>query len=251
MQAMTPALAARLAARERPSGISVLSMRWEGLLFLHWAWDAAEIQKSLPAGLHVDTHEGQAWLGVVPFFMRRVHPRLLPCVPWLSDFLELNVRTYAFDDRGVPGVWFYSLLCNQPVAVELARRFFHLNYLHARLHASGEFGNTADFTWLEPGQAAATFRGRETGAYAPAAPGGLEFFLVERYVLYSADPRGKIHAGSVHHRPYEIAPAAPSAWSFRPAASLGFADPARPPDHALLARPVQVDAWPIRRVSGD
>ncbi len=60
-------------------------------------------------------------------------------MPWVSDFLELNVRTYVKDERGVPGVWFYSLSCNQPMAVWLARRFFHLNYVHAKMdaHAMG------------------------------------------------------------------------------------------------------------------
>jgi len=223
-------------------------MRWEALLFLHWKWDPEEIQKTLPAGLKVDTFDGDAWLAVVPFFMRRVHPRGLPCVPWLSDFLEFNVRTYVADRNGVPGVWFYSLLCNQPVAVEVARKFFHLNYLHARLAATDETGNTAHFTWKEPGRDLAHFQGRETGDLALAPPGSLEFFLVERYVLFSTDRRGRIHSGRVHHAPYEIAPAAVEHGSFRPAASLGFSDPQRPPDHALVAGPVQVEAWPIRRV---
>ncbi len=243
-----PDLNRRLAQRQKPPGFSVLSMRWESLLFLHWQRDPAEIQKTLPPGLFVDTFEGQAWLAVVPFFMRRVHPRGLPCVPWLSDFLELNVRTYVFDERGVPGVWFYSLLCDQPIAVELARRLFHLNYLHARLRAGGAPGSVAEFSWEEPGREPAEFRGTELRAYALAPTGSLEFFLVERYILFSASPSGRIHAGAVHHAPYAIAPAAASSWSFRPAASLGFPDSQRPPDHALLARPVAVNAWPIRRV---
>jgi uncharacterized protein YqjF (DUF2071 family) len=245
---MIPDLPLRLAQRDRPPGRPVLAMRWESLLFLHWRWDPAEIQQTLPAGLQVDTFQGEAWLGVVPFFMRRVHPRGLPCVPWLSDFLELNVRTYVTDRRGVPGVWFYALLCNQPVAVKLARKFFHLNYLPARLTAVGETGNTARFSWREPGGGSAEFLGCEPGAVTAAAPGSLEFFLVERYVLFSADRCGHLHAGRVHHAPYEIAAARAERWSFRPAAAQGFAEPCRPPDHALIAHPVQVDAWPIRRV---
>jgi uncharacterized protein YqjF (DUF2071 family) len=245
---MTPDLQARLRAREKPPGAGVLLMRWEGLLFLHWDWDPAEIQKTLPPGLHVDTHEGRAWLAVVPFFMRRVHPRGLPCVPWISDFLEYNVRTYVYDGRGVPGVWFYSLLCNQPIAVELARKFFHLNYLHADLLAEERLGKEPRFTWKEKGRGAVEFQGCSAGGHAPAEPGGLEFFLVERYVLFSADRRGRIFAGAVHHRPYEVAAAEAAAWSFRPAASLGFSDSGRAPDHVMVARNVEVEAWPILKV---
>ena len=45
--------------------------------------------------------------------------------------MELNLRTYVHDDSGNAGVWFFSLDCNQPLAVEIARRAFHLPYEHA------------------------------------------------------------------------------------------------------------------------
>ena len=57
-----PQIEDRLLARKRPQSGSLLRMRWEQLLFLHWAWDPAEIQKTLPRGLFVDTFNGQAWL---------------------------------------------------------------------------------------------------------------------------------------------------------------------------------------------
>ncbi len=243
----SPDLAARLAVRQRPPGWPVLKMRWDELMFFHWAWDAGALQQTLPAGLTVDTYDGRAWLAVVPFRMRRVHPCGLPCLPWVSDFLECNVRTYVCDADGVPGVWFYSLLCNQPLAVELARRFFHLNYLHARLDVLRREGGGVEFLWDEAGGGAARFRVRDIGGFSQAVPGSLEFFLVERYVLFSSDSRGRIHSGRVHHRPYEIAPAAAKVASFRPAASLGFPEPGQGPDHVLVARSVEVAAWSLLR----
>ncbi len=108
-----------------------MRQRWTGLLFLHWPVEPALVAERLPAGLHVDTFEGNAWLGAVPFFMDRVRPVGTPPLPWLSWFMELNVRTYVHDDHGNAGVWFFSLDCNQPLAVEIARRSFHLPYQHA------------------------------------------------------------------------------------------------------------------------
>lgn len=245
MPTSPPTLESRLACRERPAGWPVLFMRWEKLLFLHWAWDPGTIQKTLPEGLRVDTYEGQAWLGVVPFFMRRVHPTGLPCVPWLSDFLELNVRTYVYDAQGRPGVWFYSLACNQPVAVELARRFFHLNYVHARMEARIEAGVV--FYRSRRGEGAgAEFQYPLGGSTHQAEPGSLEFFLVERYRLFSADRKGRIHSGRVHHVPYRVTPVGVKTWSFVPAEADGFAFPARGPDHALVAEDLAVEAWTIR-----
>jgi hypothetical protein len=110
--------------------------RWAELLFLHWVWDPAAVQRTLPRGLTVDTFDGRAWIGLIPFFMQAVRPRFCPTVPGLSDFMELNVRTYVHDAAGRPGVWFYSLDCNQGLAVRLARGLFHLRYEHAVMQAA-------------------------------------------------------------------------------------------------------------------
>src|SRR5947209_9596696 len=132
-----PDTAARLAARtpngERPV---VMHHRWEALLFLHWLVSPAEIQQTLPPGLTVDTFEDQAYLAISPFFMRKVRPVGVPPLPWLSEFQELNVRTYVFDERGVPGIWFYSLDCNQPLAVAGARMLSGLPYFNAEMSAT-------------------------------------------------------------------------------------------------------------------
>ena len=109
--------------------------QWREVLFLHWEYPVAAIQATLPEGLFVDTFDGKAYLGIVPFFMRNVRPRFLPIVPALSHFMELNLRTYVHDRAGVPGVWFYSLDANQWLAVEIARRFFHLPYEHAEMES--------------------------------------------------------------------------------------------------------------------
>jgi uncharacterized protein len=108
--------------------------QWRDLLFLHWEYSTATIQATLPDGLYVDTFDGKAYLGVVPFFMRNIRPRYLPTVPGISNFMELNLRTYVHDREGVPGVWFYSLDANQHLAVKIARRFFHLPYVFAHMN---------------------------------------------------------------------------------------------------------------------
>ncbi len=95
-------LAGRLALRELPDAAPVGRQRWKDLLFLHWQVPVEAVQARLPEGLTLDVHEGAAWLGVVPFFMQRIRPVYLPPVPWLSWFLELNVRTYVHDREGRP-----------------------------------------------------------------------------------------------------------------------------------------------------
>jgi uncharacterized protein YqjF (DUF2071 family) len=244
---MSPTMDQRLAARECPPGIPVMRQRWAGLLFLHWPIDPALIEKRLPPGLHVDTYEGKAWLGVVPFFMQRVRPTGLPPLPWLSWFHELNVRTYVFDKEGNPGVWFFSLDCNQPLAVEIARRAFHLPYEHAAMRSSksaGRIGYTSQRKSI--GAIGADYEYDTPIITQAAASGSFEWFLVERYLLFSSNPSGKLFCGRVHHAPYQIAAGVCSRWSTEPLRLDGFPEPAEPPSSVLTAASVDVKIFPLR-----
>jgi uncharacterized protein len=111
-----------------PAGGWVMAQSWHDLLSAHWPVTAAALRPHIPARLAIDTFDGQAWLGVVPFRMSGVRLRGTPAVPWLSAFPELNVRTYVLADAK-PGVWFFSLDAGNAIAAAIAREWFHLPYL--------------------------------------------------------------------------------------------------------------------------
>ncbi len=233
--------------RERPAGRPVMRQRWSSLLFLHWPVAVELIQARLPEGLYVDTFDGQAWLGIVPFSMDRVRPVMVPPVPILSWFLELNVRTYVHDGNGRSGVWFFSLDCNQPVAVEIARRAFHLPYEHAAMQAvyRGKEVNY-DSRRRTPGGLKAEFRYHLPEKAEPAVFGTLEWFLTERYLLFSVKRDGRLFSGRVHHAPYRISPAKCDAFSTEPLRLNGFPEPAEAPASMLVAAPVDVTIFPLK-----
>lgn len=234
---------ALLEARVRPDRPHVLYQRWTELAFLHWRWDPAALQRTLPPGLVVDTFQGEGWLAIVPFFMRDIRPRFCPTVPGISNFLELNVRTYVRDAQGRHGVWFYSLDCNQPIAVWTARTFFHLPYRHARMSAK-RADEWIDYACRRRGESAESrFRYRVASTSRPAEPGTLAFFLAERYLLFAPTPGG-IRCGQVHHVPYPLADLELEAWDANPLAQAGFGSPDRPPDHLLGASGVSVRVYP-------
>ena len=81
---------------------------WEQVTFIHWRFDPVVVQRLLPSGLTVETFDGSAWVGLVPFYMRVALPKSRS-VPWLSRFAETNVRTYVKGTDGTNGVWFFSL----------------------------------------------------------------------------------------------------------------------------------------------
>ncbi len=206
-----PDLIDRLSPRRRPDRRPVMYQEWYHLLFIHWEVPAEPLRSLLPPGLELDTFEGRAYVGLVPFTMRAIRPRRLPSVPCLSNFHETNVRTYVHRDGRDPGVWFFSLDAANPVAVAIARATFGLPYFHARMCVEVDPGGGAGpaLTYVServrPASrpALSEVRARVIGPVEPAEPGSLEFFLAERYLLYSAH-RGRLRRGQVHHAPYPL-----------------------------------------------
>lgn len=120
-----------------PARPGIMRMRWVDLLFAHWPIDPDAIRPLIPNGLELDTFEGRAYLGMVPFRMEDVGPRGLPAPPIIGAFPELNVRTYV-RHGGRDGVWFLSLDATSRVAVEGARAGFHLPYFLADMELRRE-----------------------------------------------------------------------------------------------------------------
>jgi uncharacterized protein YqjF (DUF2071 family) len=221
----------------------LLTMRWEELLFLHWRVDAAPLQRLLPAGLQVETFDGSAWLGVVPFRMAATRLRWLPPVPTLHTFPELNVRTYV-RAGGVRGVWFFSLDAASRLAVAGARATFGLPYFRAAMSCQRDGERThyaADRRdrRAPPASFAATWRA--VGASHAAEPDGLEHFLVERYCLF-AQRRGRLLRGDIAHPPWQLAPAHVDTMHCDATRLLGLTLEGSPVS-ALAAAPITVAAW--------
>ena len=184
----------------------VMRMRWRELLFAHWVVDQSTLRRLIPGGLQVDSFEGRCYVGAVPFLMEGVGPRMLPRLPGLHAFPELNLRTYV-TAGGKPGVWFFSLDAGQKLAVRAARRFFYLPYFDAKFdidvaESRVEYSATRTHRDAAPAKFSATYR--PLGAVYQSAPGTLDAWLTDRYCLYSADPAGKIYRGEIDHPPWPL-----------------------------------------------
>jgi uncharacterized protein YqjF (DUF2071 family) len=226
--------------------------RWEDLLFLHWIYDPAAVQSTLPRGLTVDTFEGKAFVGIIPFFMRGVRPTFCPRLPGISDFLELNVRTYVYNDQGVPGVWFYSLDANQPLAVRAARRFFCLPYFDSKMNADKDAA-TVEIRYLShrlgtEDNLGSCFQYRPNGNTWLATPGTLEFFLIERYVLFAQSAGdARPWSGRVHHQPYPLVNAQVTEWDDAAFELDGLKRPSRDANHVVMSPGVTVEVFALQQ----
>jgi uncharacterized protein YqjF (DUF2071 family) len=227
-----------------PGGPWVMAQSWHDLLFAHWPVDARVLRQLVPPRLQVDVFEGRAWVAVVPFHMTGVRLRGTPALPWLSAFPELNVRTYVTCD-GKPGVWFFSLDAGNPVAVAIARAWFHLPYFRARMSCAERGG------WIHY-QSERTHRGAPAGllegryrpvgeAFSPQR-GTLEHFLTERYCLCTANGDGRIIRGEIHHPPWPLQRAEAEFARNSMTASLDIPRTSQPLLH--FARRQDVLVWP-------
>jgi uncharacterized protein YqjF (DUF2071 family) len=127
--------------------------RWSNLSFVHWPFDAAQVASLLPTGLEVDTFDGAAWIGLIPFHLR-IRRAGVPYLPWLASFPETNLRTYVVGPDGRRGIWFLSLDAARLGAVVAARHSYRLPYMWARaeMHRRGDLLRYRGCRrWPEPG----------------------------------------------------------------------------------------------------
>jgi uncharacterized protein len=183
----------------------LMTQTWHDLLFAHWPVSADLLASKIPKRFELDTFDGRAWLGIVPFHMTNVAPRWVPALPWVSEFPELNVRTYVRVD-GKPGVYFFSLDAGNALAVQAARRLLNLPYFSADMVVAGDGDRVSYRSRRRPPNDAACFEGsyRPTGGVFQASPGTLEYFLTERYCLFGVSHAYRAYRLDIHHPPWPL-----------------------------------------------
>ena len=179
----------------------VLRQQWMELASFHWRYDPEAVQRLLPRGVAVDTFDGSAWVGLIPFEMRRVRLGASPPLPWLGTFLEINVRTYVVDELGRRAVWFFSLDVPRTAIVAVARAIFSLPYCWATA-AHTRTGARHDYRmrrrWPRDGSPEAEMAFTVGSEIPPDDVTDLDHFLSARWALVTR--RGsKLLYGRVHH----------------------------------------------------
>jgi uncharacterized protein YqjF (DUF2071 family) len=227
----------------------VMAQTWSDVVFAHWPVEPGNLRPLVPHGLDLETLDGAAWLGITPFRVRGLRLRGLPAVPGVSDFTEINVRTYV-TVNGKPGVFFFSLDANTMLGVHGARAWFRLPYYYAASALAAE-RHRIEFasTRAHAGAAPATFR----AVYGPRGPVAyarrrtLEWWLTERYCLYAVDGEGRIGRAEIHHAPWPLQLAEIDIGENTMAGPLGIALDG-PPALVHYSRTLDVGIWRPRPV---
>jgi len=230
-----------------PKRSHALSQSWHTLTFLHWEIHPNALEAHLPLGLEIDLFEGRAFVGTIPFWMKHVRPRWLPSVPFVSSFPEFNVRTYVIKD-GKPGVYFLTLDAQSLVTCMYATRAYGLPYRYASCRLKVK---PHRYEWSSKRRSDGVSLVGHAEAYGPiltAERGTLEYFLFERYCLYSVH-KGKLHRGYTHHNPWEFQEATAHVQSntLTESYDLGIADVLNP-DIIHVSSGVDVHTWTMELV---
>lgn len=237
----------RLEARHRPSGQPVMHQSWGKLLFIHWRINANLLRSHIPASLEIDTYGDSAWIAIAPFTMWdiRAFPPFVPPVPGLDEMHELNVRTYVHH-KGVPGVWFFSLDANSRAAVLGARTLYHLPYYHSDIQQTGK--RKLKYRLKRRDEPPAQFKADWTvgDALPQSQPGSREFFLTERYILYTQF-EGELFRARIHHEPWQLYKAELTDFG---STMLEAKQITQPKTQPILhhAEEISVDIWPLETV---
>jgi uncharacterized protein YqjF (DUF2071 family) len=169
-----------------------MSQTWKRLTFLHWRYEPSVLRKHIPSELAIDTFDGAAWLGLVPFEIYSAIPH----------FPETNVRTYVVGPDGSRAVWFFSLDADRLVAVAGARIAYSLPYFWTNMRITQQDGaihyrsqrrwphsrETTDITILPCGR---------------CTPNERDHFFTARYRLYALR-RGRLAYAQIEHEPWPL-----------------------------------------------
>jgi uncharacterized protein YqjF (DUF2071 family) len=229
----------------QPTGPWLWSQHWLDLFFAHWPVGAADIRPHVAAALDIDTWEGSAWVSLVAFRLERIRQRWLPSVGFLTNSLELNLRTYV-RYHGEPAIYFLSLHAGNPLLVYLARWATPLPYECARMSYVWRDG-TAQFHTRSPEQnddrtLAVSFT--PVGGGTPARAGSLDAWLLERYCLYVQNKNSPLVRTVVEHAPWAVQDVAAVVTANTMGRPFGLAL-ACEPERAHFSPGVRAHVWPF------
>lgn len=234
-----PQVRAKGVGRDKPA---LLYQRWKEMVFLHWPVDPIVVQRTIPSGLTVDQFEGRAYVGVVAFNVDEARPRFSPALPWLSQFHQVNFRTYV-SLNGRPGVWFYCLHINRLIPTLAARFAFDLPFVHSRVDG-GEIGDVLNYSLSTSTNTRMTLSAEHEEEPFLATPDSLEFFLAERYLLFR-QKRAQFLTGRVAHRPYILHRSSCREWNLSGFDTSGCPLPDTPPPHVMYSPGVRAEIYPL------
>lgn len=169
---------------------------WNHAIFLHWEVELSELRKFVPKELDIDLFDGKPWVSVVAFTMEKIRPKNLPPFSPISDFDEINIRTYVKSNNKT-GVYFLSIEGGKKLSCKIAKSMSELPYRFSKIKrtegryisSNSEFNDHLDIEFAI---------GKEVKEKTE-----LDKWLTERYALFQ-DTKSSINEFEIHHLEWPI-----------------------------------------------
>lgn len=215
---------------------------WNNAIFLHWRIEENVLQKLVPPDITVDTFEGYSWVSLVAFTMENIKPRFLPSISAISDFHEINIRTYVIRENK-PGVYFLNIEAEKKLSCTIAKALSGLPYEKAIIKRFNSNEHKA-YTSLNTNKQFSFETHFNIGTEIQNVT-LLDKWLTERYCLYSNN-NSDIFRYEIHHKPWQL-------FSINIAKlithyKIGDIDLSRKPDLVHFSNGVKVIAWAKQRL---
>ncbi len=179
---------------ELPTGQWRWYLEWTKVLLFHFKVDSYLVQELLPKSIHLDLYECEAWISLVAFSMEKVRPRGLPAVSMVSDFHELNIRTY-INDGPRKGIYFFSIDAEKFLSTWITKLISKLPYQKAIMKRTS--GPVNSYSCYNPEN-----KNSFSALYLPGATietkNALDEWLTERYCIFM-EHNNKLLRYDVHH----------------------------------------------------
>jgi len=169
---------------------------WNNAVFMHWEVPYEDLKSLVPSGLEIDSFEGKCWVSIVAFTMERIRPAYLPSFSPISNFDEINVRTYV-RKNGKPGVYFINIEAGKYVSAFLSKMMSGLPYEKSEISRGNNFYSSYN--------ANKGFRLDLEYEVGPriTKKTPLMIWLTERYSLF-LENEGEIYGYEIQHPEWEL-----------------------------------------------
>lgn len=168
---------------ERP----FLTARWQNLLMLNYRCDPELLRSRVPAGVELDTFEGETYVSMVGFLFQDTRIRGISVPPWMRTFEEVNLRFYVrrkVGDEVRRGVVFVRELVPHRLTAWIARMLYGEPYSAVPMAHRVSTGEST-YSWRLAGNAF-SLSGTVQGPAQPLGEGSMEEFITEHYWGYTA-----------------------------------------------------------------
>jgi uncharacterized protein YqjF (DUF2071 family) len=181
---------------EIPRGRWKYYQEWNHALFLHWTIPFDILRKSIPEYFHIDRFNGECYISLVIFRMQGIRPKNLPSISFISDFDEINLRTY-IDNDNKKGVYFLNIEAAKLLSAFVAKSLSRLPYEKSEIRRTEKYcisANARKGIYLDTEFAVKQKKEHKTA---------LDIWLTERYCLY-LDQTPNFYRYDIHHKEWEI-----------------------------------------------